>query len=571
MNANFSDISATVSNLVQNGFSRTDTGVPARSGGNGFEDQYQRELRRFDTPVDSGTDPRSPIRERGRAQQVASTVSKTVENMGDTEGEAFVSKLEQVLRQISGGNLKAVSMEASGLDALEKLLLKAGFNAGEVKGLISGLKEKAENQTLSLDDVLGAVRDLQVEVDDKAGTETVYLETSALPFIKQMLNELGLTEEDISGVLDGADQKNGDIDLDTIIEKLKHLEETYRQSGQMISVADADDSFKTLMGRLNLSMENKTGDTVTLNDLIRAFEDLKLQNQNGVALEKNGAAVRSEPVDSILNQLFQSLSLASQAETASTFSYQMIKGQLANDMGLSPKNLADEKGVFSQQVMPDAQTDALVKELVSLLSKSGSNGSASSEREHRASSFGKELNPDLSKTNALFQGNAGPVTDADSGNTPKASATPRPLPSYVNYQVERSIVRAVNQGESSLKLQLKPAELGRLTLTIDHQSTGIKVTIVTENHSARDMLASNVNELKAALSSAGISLESFDVDMNSDFRQSMANAGNQSGQSGRKNGGRQGRDNGTLDGDISEEMSAVSGGPVLDGSYHFVA
>ena len=151
----------------------------------------------------------------------------------------------------------------------------------------------------------------------------------------------------------------------------------------------------------------------------------------------------------------------------------------------------------------------------------------------------------------------------------KAKATARTMPAYVMNQVEKSIVRAVNQGENTLKLQLKPAELGRLLLTIDHVGDSMKVSITTENHVAKDILAAHVNELKTVLAAAGISLDEFDVDMSSDFRQSMADTKNQSGNSNRKN---KNTDKNLFDSQNMEGLSAGTlAGTIQDGSYHFVA
>jgi flagellar hook-length control protein FliK len=145
------------------------------------------------------------------------------------------------------------------------------------------------------------------------------------------------------------------------------------------------------------------------------------------------------------------------------------------------------------------------------------------------------------------------------------------LPTYVTHQVGKSLVRAINHGENSLKLQLKPPELGRLVIHIDNTGNTMKVSIMTENHAARDMLTANVNELRTVLSSAGISLESFDVDMNSNFRQSMADARNQFNSSGDN---KQGKEN-VVDTPLSEsELEGLAQDTALsmqNGSLHYVA
>lgn len=123
-----------------------------------------------------------------------------------------------------------------------------------------------------------------------------------------------------------------------------------------------------------------------------------------------------------------------------------------------------------------------------------------------------------------------------------------------------------------VRIQLKPPELGRLMVNIDHSGNSMKVSIITENQSAKEILAANVNELKSVLSSSGISLEQFEVDMNSDFRQSMADARNQAGQfNGRKRQKNQERGGGLDDRHGGTDPVALMDALENDGSLHFVA
>jgi len=106
-------------------------------------------------------------------------------------------------------------------------------------------------------------------------------------------------------------------------------------------------------------------------------------------------------------------------------------------------------------------------------------------------------------------------------------------------------------------------------LTIDHSGNSMKVSIITENHAAKEMLASNVSELRTTLSSAGISLDSFEVDMSSDFKQSMADTGNSAGNFNRKNGSNTNSDGTDLD--MEDDLAGIPEGVDVDGAYHFVA
>jgi flagellar hook-length control protein FliK len=98
----------------------------------------------------------------------------------------------------------------------------------------------------------------------------------------------------------------------------------------------------------------------------------------------------------------------------------------------------------------------------------------------------------------------------------------------------------------------------------------MKVSITAENPIAKEMLTANVNELKTVLASAGISLDKFDVDMNSNFKQSFANAKDESGHSQQNNRNTKNR----VAAIHTEDMTGVAGisdSDIQDGSYHFVA
>jgi flagellar hook-length control protein FliK len=193
----------------------------------------------------------------------------------------------------------------------------------------------------------------------------------------------------------------------------------------------------------------------------------------------------------------------------------------------------------------------------------------------RSARGGKELKPSLQTRPIKHQDIPQPTVSAEKpqsttlANAAKPVAALRNLPTYVTQQVSRGVVRAINQGESTLKIQLKPPELGRLVMTIDNNGNSMKVSIMTENHAAKDILISHMGELKTTLANAGISLDQFDVDMNSNFKQSMADAGNQSGRFNHKgrNRGKKLIDPIQADSTLSVPVTM----DIQDGSYHFVA
>jgi flagellar hook-length control protein FliK len=118
-------------------------------------------------------------------------------------------------------------------------------------------------------------------------------------------------------------------------------------------------------------------------------------------------------------------------------------------------------------------------------------------------------------------------------------------------------------------MQLKPPELGKVFMSIDHKGSSIKVSVITEHQSAKDILAANVNEIKTMLSSSGINLESFEVDMSSDFQQSMADARTRDQSAGKKQA-TQGSGDDAQD-DMADNLTIQTAAINDSGSLHFVA
>ena len=154
---------------------------------------------------------------------------------------------------------------------------------------------------------------------------------------------------------------------------------------------------------------------------------------------------------------------------------------------------------------------------------------------------------------------------------PKIASSRTIIPSYVTSQVGKGLARAVAQGDSELKLQLRPPELGRIIMTIDNLGSSLKVSVVTENQAARDILTSHANELKAALSSSGISITSFDVEMGSDFNQSMADARQDTRGFGSKRSKGSGLEDEAVKGIGDPTINSLGFVSNTDGALHFVA
>ena len=130
-------------------------------------------------------------------------------------------------------------------------------------------------------------------------------------------------------------------------------------------------------------------------------------------------------------------------------------------------------------------------------------------------------------------------TFSDSINTGKQSAEPVRsfLPGYLIDQVGRQISRSILRGERVIRLQLKPPELGTLRVEMNIKENILKLGMIAENSSVKELLLSNVHELREALVEQGVKLERLDININSNFGHSLANS-----KEGLKEGPRWGQD-----------------------------
>jgi len=98
------------------------------------------------------------------------------------------------------------------------------------------------------------------------------------------------------------------------------------------------------------------------------------------------------------------------------------------------------------------------------------------------------------------------------------------LPGYLIDQVGKQISRSILRGDRVIRLQLKPPELGVLKVEMDMKNNILKLGMITENSSVKELLLSNVHELRETLAQQGVKLERLDVNINYNFGQSLANS-----------------------------------------------
>jgi flagellar hook-length control protein FliK len=100
------------------------------------------------------------------------------------------------------------------------------------------------------------------------------------------------------------------------------------------------------------------------------------------------------------------------------------------------------------------------------------------------------------------------------------------LPAPVVNQVGKEIAGFIQRGERFFSLQLKPPELGMVNIEMDVKENVLKMSIVTETGSAKDLLQANYADLRRVLEGYGIKVEALDVQLGSNLNQSGNNGDN---------------------------------------------
>ena len=507
------------------------------------------------------------------AKQKVSDVEDALENGGGTE---FLTQLKSLLLSICNGDLDNLSIDEDGLAALGDLLVQAGFDQASVEELISDLTLSLEqgDGLISVSDFMGDLFELPIaEDEDITGAETI-MPTSDLPYIKSLLSMMGVDEQEIASIMAEASEGTKGFDFDTFIEQLEQLSDTMGDAG-LYQTDLGDDAYITLIEQLDLdSFIEESDGPLTLTTLIDAFtrkldamEDLK-PGQTEQTLPDAFTATPAEALatesgrQGLLNQLFSGLTIPEDSEDTVEATV-----TLGANSGAMAKNIEDRFQVrFMDQInreeattktgtdgataanlsssdiqIKESASDQTVKIADKFSTAAGTTRESASQLAAKAAqadtaalekavsgtnSQSTETTSKLAESQTLVLGVERSTTtpDVKIAGTQRTQQAFSTLPDFVTRQVGKSIVRSISTGDDTIRMQLKPPELGKVYMSIDHNGSSMKVSVITEHQSAKDILAANVNEIKTMLSSSGISLESFEVDMSSDFQQSMADA-----------------------------------------------
>jgi flagellar hook-length control protein FliK len=133
-----------------------------------------------------------------------------------------------------------------------------------------------------------------------------------------------------------------------------------------------------------------------------------------------------------------------------------------------------------------------------------------------------------------------PTPQSEPVNGVKADPAPPPQPvakEEVIQQIVNSAKLRLNGGQSEMRIQLKPEHLGQVRLNISTDQHQVVVKVVAELPAVKELLETNLPQLRSELQGQGLEIDKFDVSVGGDAE--SQNKGQQTwGQRG--SGGRKG-------------------------------
>lgn len=462
------------------------------------------------------------------------------------KGQALVEWLKKYAYS-RFGKTDSVTVDSDALSWFRNLLIHAGFDKNEVDGIINQLKENDKGGNISLSDLFAKVASLEEEHNDNGDV----LPASIIPYLQSLLTSVGLDDATLESILAGATEADGGISLSRLTAALKGLDST-ADNGKSASVSDLIDRIKSavLDAGDNQTAPADSSAEMTLDDVIAELEEMMAG--------KSGANFRgylvSEDIRGFLSGLREGETLNTDTVLAKNTAILSALGRMeSNGRGFdNDASGTGRNGIFNHQEnsastkellferyfgSPDKETSVPLKEsfphsrpgsLSAGIAASFSQESASSAA--RTSGVKSEQNLHIGYQVIRETG----LTYTESSSQLKGGP-PRNLPFYMMQQVGRQVFRSIQNGEKEVLLQLKPPHLGRLKLSLETVKDVVRVSIVTDNRSTRELLKSHADELKATLLEQGIRLEKLDVRIDFNFGQSMAQARQESNNSRERN------------------------------------
>ena len=420
-------------------------------------------------------------------------------------------------------------LSGEAMSSLKRILLHQGFSAEKVEQFVQKLFDD-RSQGVKIQSFLKKLSRLQEQSDQKS--PELMLEASVIPHVETLLRKFGIDPAETRKILNESRQKGKGLDLESLLGCLKlNLRKIHEKGSEGIKEASSDDA-GNLLTRIGITRqpEEITG-SVTLEKFVQMLK-AKVNALNPYSLPDDQV---ERELKNVLQEVF-----VKDEETGSKGDRsvkdrgaQLFQTFLQKDIGEarsgkpgSPNSMTDKSNLAAWK---------LVQESSATTSGSEQHGQRETPQPGKQFSFSTlEQLVGLRETvthGQRVEEKVSEAVDVKAGFIARggnAAQTARPatesIPVHVVNQVGRRMGLALKNGQNEVKIRLKPPELGTIQLEMSMKDNVLKVAMLAENHSVKEMLMAHVSDLKQSLLQQGIELQKVDVEIDYNFGQSMADA-----------------------------------------------
>ena len=392
-----------------------------------------------------------------------------------------------------------------GLNSIKKMLSESGADKEKLDSFFENFKAN-NKEGASLTKLFSELDKADLTKNNEAAE--AWLPLSALANLQGILASFGLNENEIQKAFDGAKVEGKGIDLNKFIENLKDTmagmgdmkneypdELAQKQIRNMLSKIEGQDinagplSMARFVDRLKAMLSNvnkKEESDYTSSEIVAKNKKEFLELLNPVENGENGEKVKSD--------------------------HQVVKTDI------NPSDIMPEAVVQANNT--DNETNKAIREAIKEIEQESAGVKEAPSRQAKVNEGPSEKNNPGANQNQAQSQNTEVRNTAKSADSAPTSQT---LPKYVLNQVGRKLASSLHSGENQIKLQLKPAQLGRIHMSISEGKDGVVVNILTEQESTKDMLKNQANDLKTVLSEQGVKLDKVDIQFAMNFDEMLAN------------------------------------------------
>ncbi len=471
-----------------------------------------------------------------------SNLDQVTKGMGSKHGwlELFRNAL------LSGGvSLKDASLSSKAIHGLRKLLLAEGFSEDDVKGFLKGLVGSDGKREIKIHELLEKTAELKERLK-KEPSESL-LDASVLPHLETLLRALGLDVQQARKAIGQAKVDGGKLSLKRLVQNLKTITDHGPEAIKPNVSKSSPEDIKEMLGRIDMAKEAAhTKGSMSLERFVQIIE------KKVASLMPHGLS--EEETEGQVKGLLQNVLVAAPEKGSKSTLERRYANKLKGTL-FDRVRARDNENRVGRQIREGWNETSFRVSKTSAGNKGfgGSEGFAEFQGNKNLEDFqfnskfaefqaSKEaLYPKIEKlVEAVKKASSQKAVDRnvvtatqvakegmpDRVPVPEIAAKPsaRPIPLHVVNQVGRQLGLALKRGANQMRLQLKPPHLGSIQLEMTMKDNVLKIAMVAEHQSVKELIVSHVNELRDALVEQGVELQKVDVEINHNPGQSMAHA-----------------------------------------------